>query len=116
MIPADLLDQLRETDEELWEMITKTAVGEYEYETEDGYENCAVSFEELFDDAQESWLQHCIQDAIRARGWMFQLYSPAIGFTDFIVWIQSDRSIQGRGSTEAEALLRAYLTAIQDAT
>ena len=69
----------------------------------------------------DAWLQHCLQEAIRARGWGLQ--------QDYIPWFhethrcrayisigtQNGDLFEGIADTEAEALLRAYLAAIQEA-
>ena len=68
-----------------------------------------------------AWLQHCLQEAIRARGWhLYQIRNddlPGLPCYAEIVILghgkEHDISHDGEGATEAEALLRAYLAAIQ---
>ena len=118
MIPADLLARLQEADNVTWERVCQTAVGEYESFDEDGFEvKYTVSYEELFDDAKEAWLQHCLQEAIRTRGWMCTVLSvPTNGHVlDRIDTEGEESGTVEYGDTEAEALLRAYLAAIQEA-
>lgn len=107
MIPADLLIHLREKDPALF----RGVIGGFPLKN-----GKYLSILDMEPPAALAWFQHCLQEAIRKRGWGYQLYSPAIGFTDFMAWVQSDRSAQGRGNIEAEALCRAYLAAIQEAT
>jgi len=122
MIPADLLDQLREKDPELWKMITENTISEYEYHDEDFNEwiSNAITYKDLFEPAQEAWLQHCLQESIRARRWAYQVSCTFQGTRfakiatinpDGSKWFHDDQ----HAPTEAEALLRAYLAAIQEA-
>jgi len=114
MIPADLLDQLREKDPDLWEKIAETALSEYEYHDEEfnAWISNAITYTDLFGPAQEAWLQHCLQDAIRARdGWGCQITSFGL---PVIANVYNRREYTtGRGDTEAEALALAYLEAIE---
>ena len=100
MIPADILGQLRESDPELWgEYISSPA---YIYDHSDKY--------------KEAWLQYCLQEAIRVRGWHIsqsvmcwgreQPYYAAIRKSEYEPWAGET------GDTEAEALMRAYLSAL----
>ena len=123
MIPADLLDQLREKDPELWGKIAETALSEYEYHDEEfnAWISNDITYTDLFGPAQEAWLQHCLQEAIRARGWhLYQIRNDDLPglpcFADIIILghgKEHDIHNEGEGSTESEALLRAYLAAIQ---
>lgn len=124
MISTDLLARLQKADNVTLERVCQTAVGEYESFDGDGFEvKYTVSYEELFDDAKEAWLQHCIQAAIRARGWhLYQIRNDDLPglpcFADIIILghgKEHDIHHEGEGSTEAEALCRAYLAAIQEA-
>jgi len=114
MIPADLLDKLREKDPDLWEKIAETALSEYEYHDEEFNEwiSNAITYTDLFGPAQEAWLQHCLQDAIRARdGWGCKITSFGL---PVIANVYNRREYTtGRGDTEAEALALAYLEAIE---
>ena len=122
MIPADLLDQLREKDPDLWEKIAETALSEYEYHDEEfnAWISNTITYTDLFGPAQEAWLQHCLQEAIRARGWhLYQIRNDDLPglpcFADIIILghgKEHDIHHEGEGDTEAEALSRAYLAAI----
>ena len=120
MIPADLLDQLREKDPDLWEKIAETALSEYEYHDEEFNEwiSNAITYTDLFEPAQEAWLQHCLQEAIREREWgLQQEYVPWFHATHrckaYIgIGTQNGDLFEGVAATEAEALMRAYLSAL----
>jgi hypothetical protein len=121
MIPADLLNQLREKDPELWEQITGLELAEYEYDDENGSMSGYIYQEDLIEGAQEAWLQHCLQEAIRWRGWAYQVSCTFQGTRfakiatinpDGSKWFHDDQ----HAPTEAEALCWAYLAAIQEAT
>ena len=114
MIPADLLNALREKDPELWMEITRTELAEIEYCDVDGDE-CEpdyIYWAGLRSEAQDAWLQHCLQEAIRARdGWGCQITSFGL---PVIANVYNRREYTtGRGDTEAEALGWAYLEAIE---
>ena len=114
MIPADLLDQLREKDPELWMEITRTELAEIEYCDVDGDE-CEpdyIYWAGLRSEAQDAWLQHCLQESIRARvGWGYQI--TAFGLP-IIACVYNRRDyITARGESEAEALGWAYLAVIE---
>ena len=117
MIPADLLDKLREKDPDLWEKIAETALSEYEYHDEEfnAWISNTITYTDLFGPAQDAWLQHCLQEAIRARGWEFVLRSVTIGRTPGVEAIVYKIRGQKRGVayTESEALCWAYLAAIE---
>ena len=114
MIPADLLSALREKDPELWKMITENTISEYEYHDEEfnAWISNAITYTDLFGPAQEAWLQHCLQEAIRARvGWGYQI--TAFGLP-IIACVYNRRDyITARGESEAEALGWAYLAVIE---
>ena len=107
MIPADLLDQLREKDPELWER----------------YKQWSAHMDIYDETALQYILQGELQEAIRARGWhLYQIRNDDLPglpcFADIIILghgKEHDFHHEGEGSTEAEALLRAYLAAIQEA-
>jgi len=113
----ELLDRLQKADPGLWEKIAETALSEYGYHDEEfnAWISNAITYADLFGSAQEAWLQHCLQEAIRARdGWGCQITSFGL---PVIANVYNRREYTtGRGDTEAEALLRAYLAAIQEAT
>lgn len=97
MIPADLLDQLREADQELW---------------------IRYSNNDFVGEVSEAWLQHCLQEAIRARGWGYAMeyyHGPRMVGVSIYKWGSGFEKITigaGYCSTEAEALMRAYLSAL----
>ena len=107
MIPADLLDQLRETDEELFLKV----IGGFPLKN-----GKYLSILGMKPPAAHAWLQHCLQEAIRARGWHIsqsvtcwgreQPYYAAIRKSEYEPWAGET------GDTEAEALMRAYLSAL----
>ena len=122
MIPADLLSALREKDPELWMEITRTELAEIEYCDVDGDE-CEpdyIYWVGLRSEAQDAWLQHCLQERIRTRGWhLYQIRNDDLPglpcFADIIILghgKEHDIHHEGEGDTEAEALSRAYLAAI----
>ena len=107
MIPADLLYQLRKKDPELWERMRRMPV----YVHQDGQ----LTIDLTKSDNTElvaAWLQHCLQEAIRARdGWGCQITSFGL---PVIANVYNRREYTtGRGDTEAEALGWAYLEAIE---
>ena len=94
MIPADLLDQLREQDQELWILYTNN---------------------DFVGEVSKAWLQHCLQEAIRARGWDFKIekYHNSIwGMIRIPNECWTDEVFKHKADTEAEALMRAYLSAL----
>ena len=121
MIPADLLDQLREKDPELWKIATRTELATIEYCDADGDE-CEpdyIYWSGLRSEAQEAWILYCLMQAIRARGW-----SGWVGRTALICFaeihtkgaasrFENNEIFYGQGDTEAEALGWAYLAAIE---
>ena len=119
MIPADLLDQLREKDPELWERINRVYAMRYMRQIDD-----PQILEFLTGKEKQSLIQGYLQEAIRARGWhLYQIRNDDLPglpcFADIIILghgKEHDIHNEGEGSTEAEALLRAYLAAIQVVT
>lgn len=105
MIPADLLNQLREKDPELfntWIAVVRQI------------DNHAADGTDIDTPISMAWLQHCLQEAIRARGWLLEQSTFTVKPTAKI-WKSSDpiwRTYHEGGDTEAEALLRAYLSAL----
>ena len=112
MIPADLLNQLREKDPGLWERMRRMPI--YVHRDEQ------LTIDLTKSDNTElvaSWLQHCLQEAIRARGWAYQVSCTFQGTRfakiatinpDGSKWFHDDQ----HAPTEAEALMRAYLSAL----
>ena len=119
MISADLLDQLREKDPEMWMEITRTELAEIEYCDVDGDE-CEpdyIYWAGLRSEAQDAWLQHCLQEAIRARaGWSYcvsNTYQSQTHIKPIMAMVFTGKESYWRdGDTEAEALMRAYLSAL----
>lgn len=107
MIPADLLDQLREKDPELWERINRVYAMRYMRQIDD-----PQILEFLTGKEKQSLIQGYLQEAIRARdGWGCQITSFGL---PVIANVYSRRLYTtGRGDTEAEALGWAYLEAIE---
>ena len=128
MIPADLLDQLREKDPELYENIAKRfAWAELQYDElypEYVGDKPHLPDEIEIDNHMEHLIQGCLQERIRTRGWhLYQIRNDDLPglpcFADIIILghgKEHDIHNEGEGSTESEALLRAYLAAIQEAT
>ena len=121
MIPADLLDQLREKDPELWgEIDTGTKMLMWWDRKQDGSIVCQhLCYNGMDAPMQEAWLQHCLQEAIRARGW-----SGWVGRTALICFaeihtkgaasrFENNEIFYGQGDTESEALGWAYLAVIE---
>lgn len=113
MIPADLLDQLREKDPEAharyWRLRSAS---------------CGMpSDTEAMAIIEDMCMQADLQSAIRARGWhLYQIRNDDLPglpcFADIIILghgKEHDIHNEGEGSTESEALLRAYLAAIHEA-
>ena len=107
MIPADLLDQLREKDPELWERMRRMPI----YVHRDSSLTVDLTKSDNTE-LVDAWLQHCLQEAIRARvGWGYQI--TAFGLP-IIACVYNRRDyITARGESEAEALCLAYLEAIE---
>jgi hypothetical protein len=98
MIPADLLDKLREKDPALWEDI---------YEA--GFNHCQWP---------DFLIQGCLQEAIRARKWLATVHAKSDESNHrCLARLDSEddeiETVVEYGSTEAEALLRAYLAALE---
>lgn len=119
MIPADLLGRLQEKDPELYENIAKSfAWAELQYDElypEYVGDKPHLPDEIEIDNHMEHLIQGCLQEAIRARGWMCTVLSvPTNGHV--LARIDTEGEESGTveyGDTEAEALCRAYLAAIQ---
>ena len=99
MIPADLLSQLREKDPELHSR----------------YINLMTDIDPLVDSdipfCQLAIMQACLQEAIRARGWWYELSgkSACVAIIGHGITCIAERASQ----TEAEALCAAYLAALE---
>lgn len=128
MIPSDFLDRLRGADRVTWERIARgiplKPCGQY-FAYDQGkpsahqYEDVYIPFGKLIPEVALAWLQACLQVAIRARGWAYQV-SISFQGTRYgkIVTMNVDGSKHfhqdEHGDTEAEALLKAYLAAITE--
>ena len=97
MIPADLLAALREKDPDLWEK----------------YKQWSAHMDIYDETALQYILQGELQERIRGRGWWYQIATGYNGVIQAQVYC-SEVGLH-KGDTEAEALLRAYLAAIQEA-
>ena len=106
MIPADLLSALREKDPELWERINRVYAMRYMRQIDD-----PQILEFLTGKEKQSLIQGYLQEAIRARGWWYQIATGYRGVIQAQVYC-SENGLH-KGNTEAEALLRAYLAAIE---
>ena len=107
MIPADLLDRLREKDPGLWERMRRMPI----YVHRDSSLTVDLTKSDNTE-LVDAWLQHCLQEAIRARvGWGYQI--TAFGLP-IIACVYNRRDyITARGESEAEALGWAYLAVIE---
>jgi len=106
MIPADLLSALREKDPELfntWIAVVRQI------------DNHAADGTDIDTPISMAWLQYCLQEAIRARGWRYGIdYDTDRVCATVLKNIDSAWKLigVGYGSTEAEALMRAHLSAL----
>lgn len=106
MIPADLLSALREKGPELfntWIAVVRQI------------DNHAADGTDIDTPISMAWLQYCLQEAIRARGWRYGIdYDTDRVCATVLKNIDSAWKLigVGYGSTEAEALMRAYLSAL----
>ena len=119
MIPADLLDKLREKDPELWDKLQEQFEKLKAYQEDRVYEvDVIATFECLLQ--MSGWiLQGLLQEAIRAREWSYKQICLVRRGTpnEIFYYAEIDKGIawdsplhfEGHGSTEAEGLLRAYL-------
>ncbi len=123
MIPADLLDKLREKDPELWGKIArgiplkpcgKFMTYDHSETVAHQYQDVYIPFGELLPEVAFAWLQHCLQEAIRARGWSYRLiWASSVDICKAFICTGPGIHESVNCDTEAEALLRAYLAAIQ---
>ena len=113
MIPADLLDKLREKDPELWERMRRMPI----YVHRDSSLTVDLTKSDNTE-LVDAWLQHCLQESIRARGWYYSIWNTSPDSTEVIIrrggegYINPDFMHIGEGKNEAEALLIAYLAAV----
>ena len=122
MIPADLLDQLREKDPELYENIAKSfAWAELQYDElypEYVGDKPHLPDEIEIDNHMDHLIQGCLQEAIRVRGWYYSIWNTSPDSTEVIIrrggegYINPDFMHIGEGKNESEALLIAYLAAV----
>jgi hypothetical protein len=111
MIPANLLDQLREKDPALWEKIDRVHAMRYLRQVDD-----PQILEFLAGEEKQAIIQGCLQDAIRARGWhLYQIRNDDLPIRPCIadIFRQDDKNFVMECDTEAEALLQAYLAALE---
>lgn len=104
----ELLDRLQEADHATWETYENHIAAIY-YDAEG--DECSLYAYDLVDCVHEAWLQHCLQAAIRARLWWYEL--SAKGECVAIIGHGNVCIAEMLGDTEAEALLLAYLAAIK---
>ena len=103
MIPSDLLDQLREKDPELFD--TWIAVVRQ-------IDNHAADGTDIDTPISMAWLQYCLQEAIRWRGYSYKLKYLATSQIAIADIYFENSTWSAEGTTEAEALMRAYLSAL----
>jgi hypothetical protein len=61
-----------------------------------------------------AWLQYVIQDAAKARGWDSEVYYYSDGIAEGAMFISEDMSVEEcGGDTPAEAILAAYIAALE---
>lgn len=127
VIDPALLTRLEKADPETWGRIVRGVplkpCGQYlTYDNGEirsvMYKAAYIPFGELLPEVAEAWLQHVLQDAIRANGWQFKLQSVKIdgnpGYESVIWIVRGER--RDIGNSPAEAILRAYLAAIEVGT
>ena len=119
MIPADLLNQLREKDPELWDKLQEQFEKLKAYQEDRVYEVDVIATFECLPQMSGWILQGLLQEAIRARGWGYAMeyyHGPRMVGVSIYKWGHGfEKMTIGAGycSTEAEALGWAYLAAIQ---
>ena len=115
MIPADLLAQLREKDPELWEKLQDNLEKLKAYQEGQVYKVDVIATFECLPQISGWILQGLLQEAIRARGWLLE-QSTFTASPTAKIWKKTDpawMTYSAAGGTEAEALLRAYLAALE---
>jgi hypothetical protein len=119
MIPADLLDKLREKDPELWGKLQDQLKKLRAYQEGRVYEVDVIATFECLPQISGWILQGLLQDAIRARGYGYGMeyyHGPRMVGVSIYKWGNVFEKITigaGYRTTGAEALLLAYLAAIQ---
>ena len=110
MIPADLLDQLREKDPELWERMRRMPI----YVHRDSSLTVDLTKSDNTE-LVDAWLQHCLQEAIRARGWSYRLiwWASSVDICKAFICTGPGIHESVNCDTEAEALGWAYLAVIE---
>ena len=109
MIPADLLDQLREKDLELWERMRRMPI----YVHRDSSLTVDLTKSDNTE-LVDAWLQHCLQEAIRARGWSYRLiWASSVDICKAFICTGPGIHESVNCDTEAEALGWAYLAVIE---
>lgn len=128
MIPADLLSALREKDPEPFPPIQEvrymdTLLNQLKEQDLELYQEIVADLLPSSDHRNNFIICGKLQEAIRARGWFYQIVSKGEWFLGKQI---SDLGVEayvgpdprqdldtGYADTEAEALLRAYLEAIE---
>lgn len=123
----ELLDRLQKADQATWEKIARgiplKPCGQYFTYVEGKpsvhqFKDAYIPFGELMPEVALAWLQHCIQDAIRARKWLATVHAKSDESNHrCLARLDSEddeiETVVEYGSTEAEALCLAYLEAIE---
>lgn len=106
MIDPVLLTKLRKADPETWTRWHWTICILEEVQVPD-----------LNSPISEAWLQHVLQDAIRVRDWsIYQISNPGLPKETYYADIYKhdpDLHFEAFGNSPADALLKAYLQAIE---
>lgn len=117
MIDSALLDRLQKADPATWKRFVDTEMFTYNEYDDYGKIEHYVYQEDVIDAAKDAWLQHVLQDAIRVRGWGRTQISHADYETGsrYVCQIRTSPTggFYGIGDTDNEALLKAYLQAIE---
>ena len=109
MIPADLLDQLREKDPELWGKINRVYAMRYMRQIDD-----PQILEFLTGKEKQALIQGYLQERIRARGWSYRLiWASSVDICKAFICTGPGIHESVNCDTEAEALGWAYLAAIE---
>ena len=110
----DLLEELREVDETTWAKI------QYGVVFGKGLDESRVPYESMGVQMAHDHLQGCIQRAIAARGWEYQVaYNPHIGPDDrhgqAYIWPLGEvtKCYESEEDTPAVAILAAYIEAVR---
>ena len=109
MIPADLLSALREKDPGLWERMRRMPI----YVHRDSSLTVDLTKSDNTE-LVDAWLQHCLQEAIRARGWSYRLiWASSVDICKAFICTGPGIHESVNCDTESEALCWAYLAAIE---